>query len=41
MPLYGTHLQHDCCCFFYDLEENLKFEYNKDDITDIQKVKKN
>lgn len=40
MPLYGTHLQHKCCCFFYDLEENLKFEYNKDDITDIQKVKK-
>ena len=40
MPLHGSHLQLDCYRFFNDLEENLKFEYNKDDIVDIQKVKK-
>lgn len=40
MPLYGTSTQLNCSRFFNDLEENLKFEYNKDDIADIQKVKK-
>jgi len=40
MPLHGTYLQRDCYLFFNNLEENIKFEYNKDDITDIQKVKK-
>lgn len=40
MPLYGTHIQRDCFRFFEDLEENLKFSYNKNDITDIKKTKK-
>jgi hypothetical protein len=40
MPLYGTRTQMKCSRFFNDLEENLKFEYSKDDIIDIQKVKK-
>lgn len=40
MPLHGSHLQLNCSRFFNDLEENLKFKYNKDDIVDIQKVKK-
>lgn len=40
MPLYGTSTQLNCSRFFNDLEENLKFEYSKDDIIDIQKVKK-
>jgi len=39
MPLHGTHTQLDCSRFFNDLEENLKFEYNQDDIRDIQKTK--
>jgi hypothetical protein len=40
MPLHGSYLQLDCYLFFNDLEENLKFEYDKDDIVDIQKIKK-
>ena len=40
MPLYGTRTQMKCSRFFNNLEENLKFEYNKNDIIDIQKIKK-
>lgn len=40
MPLYGTSTQLNCSRFFNDLEENLKFEYSKYNIIDIQKVKK-
>jgi len=41
MPLYDEiELQRECYLFFKDLEENLKFKYNKDDIVDIQKVEK-
>ena len=41
MPLYDEiELQRECYLFFKDLEENLKFKYNKEDITDIQKVEK-
>ena len=40
MPLYGTRTQIESNRFFNDLKENLKFEYSKDDIIDIQKVKK-
>lgn len=39
MPLYGTHLQRDCFLFFENLEENLKFNYNKNDIISIEKTK--
>jgi len=39
MPLYGTYLQRDCYRFFENLEENLEFTYNKDDISDVQKTK--
>lgn len=40
MSLYGTRIQYECFHFFENLEENLKFSYNKDDFTDIQKTKK-
>lgn len=39
MPLRGSYLQRDCYLFFNNLEENLKFEYNKNDIIDIKKTK--
>jgi hypothetical protein len=39
MPLYGSYLQRDCYLFFNNLEENLKFSYNKNDIIDIEKTK--
>jgi hypothetical protein len=40
MPLYESDHQRECYLFFKDLEENIKFKYNKEDITDIQKVEK-
>lgn len=40
MSLYGTRIQYECFHFFENLEENLKFSYNKNDITDIEKTKK-
>ena len=40
MPIHGSYLQRDCYQFFNNLDENLKFEYNKEDIIDIQKTKK-
>jgi|SaaInl85LU_5_DNA_1037374.scaffolds.fasta_scaffold24304_2 hypothetical protein len=39
MPLYGSYLQRECYLFFNNLEENLKFSYNKNDIIDIEKTK--
>ena len=39
MPLYGSYLHRDCYLFFNNLEENLKFSYNKNDIIDIEKTK--
>ena len=41
MPLYGSYLQRDCYRFFNNLKENLKFKYNKNDMIDIEKTKKN
>ena len=41
MPLYGSYLQRDCYHFFNNLKENLKFKYNKNDMIDIEKTKKN
>ena len=40
MPLHGTYLQRDCFNFFNDLEGNLIFEYDKEDIQDILNAKK-
>lgn len=40
MPMYGTYLQRDCYNFFNDLEDNLIFEYDKEDIQDILNAKK-
>ena len=39
MPLHGSYLQRDCYLFFNNLEKNLEFEYNKNDIIDIEKTK--
>lgn len=39
MPMYGSYLQRDCYRFFENLEENLEFTYNKDDISDVRKTK--
>ena len=39
MPMYGSYLQRDCYRFFENLEENLEFTYNKDDLCDVQKTK--
>jgi hypothetical protein len=39
MPLHGSYLQRDCYLFFNNLEKNLEFKYNKNDIIDIEKTK--
>ena len=39
MPLHGSYLQRDCYLFLNNLEKNLEFKYNKNDIIDIEKTK--
>ena len=38
MPLYGTELQRFASIFFEDLDQNLIFKYDKEDIIDINKT---
>ena len=40
MPLYGSELQRFACNFFEDLDKNLIFKYNEEDIIDIKKTEK-
>ncbi len=38
MPLYGSELQRFASIFFEDLDQNLIFKYDKEDIIDINKT---
>jgi tetrahydromethanopterin S-methyltransferase subunit G len=40
MPLYGSYLQRFAHNFFENLDENLIFNYNEEDIIDIKKTEK-
>ena len=40
MPLYGSELQQNAYTFFEDLDNNLIFKYNINDIIDIEKTEK-